>query len=112
MLTPRQVTIPSLVRVKPGALDRLGVYAKRHGFSRAAVFFSKDLNEDFLRRLAASLHEHNIAIVLQAAVESATFEEASEHFRHLPPNTEVIIGLGGGKALDEAKYVGFLAGIP
>lgn len=112
MLTPRQITIPSLVRVKPGALDRLGTYAKRHAFSCAAVFFSKDLNEDFLGRLTASLREQDIPIVLQAAVESATFEEASEHFQHLPRNTGVIIGLGGGKALDVAKYVGFLAGIP
>jgi glycerol-1-phosphate dehydrogenase [NAD(P)+] len=112
MLTPRQVAIPSLVRVKPGALDRLGVYADRYAFSRAAVFFSSDLSEEFLGRLTASLREHNVAIVLQAAVEFATFEEASKHFQHLPPNTDVIVGLGGGKALDVGKYVGFLALIP
>ncbi len=112
MLNPRQVVIPSLVRVKPGALDRMGIYAERHAFFRAAFFFSSDLKEDYLDRLSASLREHNINIVLQAAVKSAAFEEASEHFRQLPPRTDLIIGLGGGKALDVAKYVGFLGRIP
>jgi hypothetical protein len=27
MLIPKQTTIPALVRVKPGALDRMGIYA-------------------------------------------------------------------------------------
>ena len=26
MLIPKQTTIPALVRVKPGALDRMGIY--------------------------------------------------------------------------------------
>ncbi|MHA3774710.1 iron-containing alcohol dehydrogenase family protein [Verrucomicrobiota bacterium sgz303538] len=112
MLTPRQAAIPSLVRVKPGALDRLGIYAERHGFVRAAFLFSSDLKEDYLSRLTTSLGAHSIAIVLRTAVNSAAFEEASENFLHLPPRTDLIIGLGGGKALDVAKYVGFLARIP
>jgi glycerol-1-phosphate dehydrogenase [NAD(P)+] len=112
MLTPRLAAIPSLVRVKPGALDRLGLYAKRQTFSRAAVFFSKDLNETFLARLEASLQEHGIAITEELAVCSAGYEEASERFQNLPPRIDLIIGLGGGKALDVAKYISFLARAP
>lgn len=112
MLIPRHAAIPSLVRIKPGALDRVGLYAKRQNFTRAVILFSKDLNESFLRRLETSLREHEIAIVQELAVCSAAYEEASERFRDLPPRPHVIIGLGGGKALDVAKYISFLARVP
>ena len=36
MLVPRQTTIPSVVRIKPGALDRLGIYAEREKLTGAA----------------------------------------------------------------------------
>jgi glycerol-1-phosphate dehydrogenase [NAD(P)+] len=50
MLIPKQTAIPALVRVKPGALDRMGIYAERHEFIRVVLFFSQDLDD----RLMAS----------------------------------------------------------
>jgi glycerol-1-phosphate dehydrogenase [NAD(P)+] len=41
MLIPRQTVLPALVRVKPGALDRIGIYAGRHEFTRVVLFFSQ-----------------------------------------------------------------------
>jgi hypothetical protein len=38
MLIPKQTAIPALVRVKPGALDRMGIYAERHEFIRVVGF--------------------------------------------------------------------------
>jgi glycerol-1-phosphate dehydrogenase [NAD(P)+] len=112
MITPRQAAIPSLVRVKPGALDRLGIYAKRKGIARTALYFSKDLNESFLARLETSLQEQGVSVAKRVAVCSAAYEEASQCFQNLPSRLDLIIGLGGGKALDVAKYISFLARVP
>ncbi|MFZ4775639.1 MAG: iron-containing alcohol dehydrogenase, partial [Terrimicrobiaceae bacterium] len=109
---PKQTAIPTLVRVKPGALDRLGIYAKRQGFSRVILFFSKDLNAGLLARLAASLRSQGICVLQETAVESAGFEEATDRFHELPAPADAIIGFGGGKALDVAKYISFLSGLP
>ena len=43
MLRPTQIAIPTLVRVKDGALDRLGIYLARGGHRRVAVLVSKGL---------------------------------------------------------------------
>jgi glycerol-1-phosphate dehydrogenase [NAD(P)+] len=112
MLAPKQTTIPSLVRVKPGALDRLGIYAERQEFNKIALFVSHDLDERLLRRLTVSLRESKIEIVLETRVDSIRFETVTDLFRDCPRNVDAIIGCGGGKALDVGKYIAFLWRLP
>ncbi len=99
-------------RVKPGALERVGIYATRHEFRRIALFYSKDLSSDLHDALTDSLVAERIAIVSQVPVEAASFEEAAELAVTLPSRIDAIIGFGGGKALDVAKYVAFLSRLP
>ncbi|HEY5752733.1 MAG TPA: iron-containing alcohol dehydrogenase family protein [Chthoniobacterales bacterium] len=112
MLTPKQTTIPAVVRVKPDALDRMGIYAERNAFTRVLLFFSQDLDASLVNRLATSLTSRNVDTVQQMAVTSASFEEATACFNRLPVPVDAIIGFGGGKALDVAKYVAFLSRLP
>ena len=112
MLIPKQTIIPALVRVKPGALDRMGIYAERHELLRVVLFFSQGLDGGLLGQLTASLRSRNIQILQQTSVESIGFEKATELFRESPRNADAIIGFGGGKALDVAKYVAFLGRHP
>src|SRR5262249_11814947 len=108
MLIPKQIVIPALVRVKPGALDRIGIYAERHAFMRVKLFFSQDFEEEVVARLTKSLQLRNVQILQKTAVESVSFEKVTELFRQSSGNADAIIGFGGGKALDVAKYLAFL----
>ena len=60
MLRPTQIAIPTLVRVKDGALDRLGIYLGRGGHRRVAVLVSKGLVPPLPDRLAQSLKRESI----------------------------------------------------
>ena len=112
MLVPRQTTIPSVVRIKPGALDRLGIYAEREKFTRIVLFFSQDLDERFIKRLTASLDAAKVEILLQTPIESLAFEKVVDLSHNCPGNVDAIVGLGGGKALDVGKYIAFLRRLP
>jgi len=112
MLNSRQTAIPALVRVKPGALDRMGVYAKRHGFSSVVVLISEGLGTELSERLDGALNSCGILIARKEEIDSTGFNRAVEIFQHLPTGTRAVIGFGGGKALDVAKYAAFLAGLP
>jgi glycerol-1-phosphate dehydrogenase [NAD(P)+] len=112
VLTSKQTVIPNLVRVKPGALDRMGIYAERSGFGRVLLFFSHGLDVSLLKRLTGSLRSSGVEILQQTEVSSVSFEKATELFRQSPANAEVVIGFGGGKALDVAKYIAFLLRLP
>ena len=112
MLTLKQVTIPMLVRVKPGALDRVGIYARRSQFRRLIVLFSSDLQAPLLARLDAALAAERIEVLQRLPVQAASFEQAETLFKQLPGPADAVLGIGGGKALDVAKYVAFLAHLP
>ena len=106
-----QIAIPSLVRVKPGAIDRLGVYLNRSKYNQVLLLVSQGLVPDYLERVQRSLADSGIQCLETVTVSDASFECASAVFTRLPSKVKAIIGLGGGKALDVAKYVAFLAGL-
>ena len=112
MLAQKQTTIPSVVRMKPGAVDRLGIYAERQKFTRIALVFSQDLDERLIARLTASLYARKVEILLQTPIESPGFEKVTDLFRNCPRSADAIIGFGGGKALDVGKYIAFLWRLP
>jgi len=107
-----QIAIPSLVRVKSGALDRLGIYLRRNAHARAMVVVSRGMVPAYVDRVRASLEAEGIACDDWIEVDDASFERATELFAGVRKEIKAVIGLGGGKALDVAKYVAFLARLP
>jgi glycerol-1-phosphate dehydrogenase [NAD(P)+] len=106
------VTIPTLVRIKPGALDRLGVYAQRNQFQKVVLLYNKELDRSLIERVEKVMAERSIAVLMHVEVQESSFEHAQEIFQSLPQPTDALIGFGGGKALDVAKYVAFLSRLP
>jgi glycerol-1-phosphate dehydrogenase [NAD(P)+] len=112
MLRPTQIAIPTLVRVKDGALDRLGIYLARGGHRKVAVLVSKGLVVPLPDRVGRSLKEQSIEPVAWIEVSDNDLESTARVFADLPGGVSAVVGVGGGKALDVAKYVGFLSRLP
>lgn len=110
--TITRVAIPTLVRIKPGALARSGIYLGRFECKNVVVVRSAGLPVEIVKEFGRALEERNIRILSLHEVESNSFEHAVELFRRLNGKPTAIIGLGGGKALDVAKYLAFLAKLP
>lgn len=106
------ISVPSLVRIKPGALDRLGIYLSREKRRNVLVVASAGLPATIVERAKRSLLEHGVSEADYREVSDASFEQSLEVFGHLNPQCEAIVGLGGGRALDTAKYTAFLARLP
>ena len=105
MNSDRKITIPTLVRIKPGAFERVGVYAARHGLRRAVVLFSSDLPAPLCQRLEVALRGSGVEVVKWEPISEPSFEQAQAVFGALPSDVDAIFGVGGGKALETAKHL-------
>lgn len=112
MLQTTQIHIPTLVRVKAGALDRLGLYLQRHGHLNVAVLISHGLVQPLPDQVSESLRSRSIAFETPIEVKENDLESAARLFADLPRSTSAIVAVGGGKALDVAKYAAFLGRLP
>ena len=108
MLRSTQIAIPTLVRVKAGALERVGIYLSRYGHQKVAVLLSQGLHAPLSDQLERSLSASSIDTVSRVEVADIGFEAAARLFAELPKDATAIVGVGGGKALDVAKYVSYL----
>jgi glycerol-1-phosphate dehydrogenase [NAD(P)+] len=111
MLRPTQIAIPTLVRAKDGALDRLGLYLARGGHRKAAVLVSKGLAAPLTERATRSLKEQSVEAAWVEVADN-DLESTARVFADLPKGVAAVAGVGGGKALDVAKYVAFLSRLP
>jgi glycerol-1-phosphate dehydrogenase [NAD(P)+] len=112
MVRPTQIAIPTLVRVKDGALDRIGTYLGRGGHRAVAILVSKGLPPPLPDRLAHSLKDQSIEPIAWIEVSDNDLASAAQLFADLPAKVSAVVGFGGGKALDVAKYVAFLGRLP
>lgn len=106
-----QINVPVLVRIKPWALARLGIYLKRSGFTHVLVLVGQ-LPENLKETARASLETNHIQTGPWIEITDNSFEEVVGQFTLLPKKVAAVVGLGGGKALDMAKYLAFLARLP
>lgn len=104
--------LPTVVRIKPGALGRVGIYLGRRGHARPALLWSDGLPEAFTNTLLEGLAREGVAPIAQQGIAEGSFESAVTLLKAMPGGMDCIVGMGGGRALDVAKYLAFLAGKP
>jgi glycerol-1-phosphate dehydrogenase [NAD(P)+] len=68
--------------------------------------------QSILDRLAESLKAQSIEPLTWVEVAENDLESTARVFADLPKGVSAVVGTGGGKALDVAKYVGFLSRLP
>jgi glycerol-1-phosphate dehydrogenase [NAD(P)+] len=112
MLQRRSIQLPTTVRIKPGALDRVGIYLQRAECRQVAVMRSEGLPPELPGRLVAGCDGAGVGIAWSGEVDGAAFESIGGLLEALPAACDAVVGLGGGKALDVARYVAHLAGRP
>lgn len=106
------IRIPSLLRIKPDTLFKLGKYLRKNGFGRIALFFGDGIEDLVGKSIRISLDSSEITVVRQEVIRGNDVTDIMGVAFHLPRGTQAIVAVGGGVAVDAGKYIGFLNQLP
>ena len=103
----RQILAPHVIRIKKGALQRLGIYLGREQLERVLLLRSEGLPESILEILGSVCRP-----VEERSVEDNTVAWLDSALTTWGSRFDCVLGVGGGKALDIAKLAAFRLDLP
>lgn len=106
------IQIPSLLRIKANTAYKLGKYLRRNGFHRIALFYGEGMADVLGQTVDISLDSSEIKVLRTETVTGHDIEAVITSAFALPRTTDAIVAVGGGMAVDYAKYAGFLVKKP
>jgi len=110
-MTSKQIEIPYLLKIGNGKTAKVGKYLYDKGMMQIALFMGEGIESIIGKPLRTGLDEWNIKIAHEQIVSSVDIDEIT-HTAFFLPSVTAIVGIGGGKALDFAKYAAHLLKIP
>lgn len=106
------ISIPAFLKIESGALSEIGTYLKEHRLNKVVVFFGNGLIKMFGDKVMTSFEENGIEALQHMELDTVNIEDITDIAFSMPNTTQAVIGIGGGKVIDTAKYCGFLRKIP
>lgn len=107
-----RISIPSILEVGKGTMMYLGALVEKAGFSKAVLFLGEGIKDLFGDKILNSFEFQSTKILKTYENDDIDINSIISTAFTIPAETEVIIGVGGGKVLDVAKYVCFLKKLP
>ncbi|MCI8409643.1 MAG: iron-containing alcohol dehydrogenase family protein [Lachnospiraceae bacterium] len=106
------IEIPTLLKVGKGTMKNLGSYLHISNFKNVVIYFGNGLIDLFGNDIIKSLIEEDINILEYMELDTVEIDDIIDLAFHVDSNTQVIIGIGGGKVIDAAKYAAYLRKLP
>lgn len=107
-----EISVPSFLKVGSGTLYNLGSYLKRNNFNRLVVYFGNGLINLFGNIVFESLKKSQVEVLHYEELDNTNIEDITKLAFEIPNEAQAVIGIGGGKVIDSAKYAGFLRRMP
>lgn len=106
------IAIPTILKVGKGTLNNLGTYVKDSGAENVVVYLGNGLIEMFGKTVLKSFEKENIKVLEYKELDSIVIEDIIELAFGIDTKAQMIVGIGGGKVIDAAKYAAYLRKLP
>lgn len=107
-----EISIPMLLKIEKGVTAHIGDFMKDAGFTQITILFGNGLIDMFGKTVFKSFEDAGVAILHSQEMDTVDFDDITDLAFQLPNKTQAIIGMGGGKVIDAAKYIGYILNIP
>lgn len=106
------IAIPSILKVGKGTLENIGCYLKESGITNVVIFFGNGLVEMFGETVMASMKQAGETVLEYREIDTTKIEDLVQLAFMMDNRTQAVVGIGGGKVIDAAKYAAFLRRLP
>ncbi len=93
-------------------MEKIGTYLEGSGIKSVVVYFGDGLIDLFGQTVINSLKEKGITVVGYKELDTVVIDDIIQIAFQIPNEVQAVVGIGGGKVIDAAKYMGFLRKIP
>ncbi len=110
--TNKQIDIPYLLKIGEGKIPKIGKYLIDKEIKNIALFFGEGIENIVGESLYRGLKTQGVAVKYNKTVTNIDIDAITHTAFSLSPEINAVVGVGGGKALDFAKYAAYLLKIP
>ncbi len=107
-----KISVPSILNIGKGNLNDIGKLLRKNELTHVVIYFGNDLTKLFGHIVFSSLKENHIHVEAYDELNTIDIEEVISMAFKLSSTVKAVIGIGGGKVLDVAKYCAFLRKLP
>ncbi len=106
------IAIPTILKIGKGTLKDVGKYIKSSGMENAVIYFGNGLIDMFGSEVMESLNHEGIKVREYRELDSTDIDDIIDLAFEIDSKAQVIVGIGGGKVIDVAKYAAYLRKLP
>lgn len=108
----QHIAIPVILKVGKGALLNIGAYLKGSGLKNVVIYFGNGLIEMFGCTVMEGMQKADVEVLEYREIDTTRIEDLIEMAFTIDNKAQAVIGIGGGKVIDAAKYAAFLRKLP
>lgn len=106
------ITLPVILNVGKNNLGEIGGLIAKTGYTNVILLFGSNIYSLIGDKIMSSMQRAGLNILERYEPDDNQIECLMNFAFAIPNRTQLIVGIGGGKVLDVAKYVGFLNDLP
>lgn len=107
-----EIQIPTLLRIKPDAIYKIGKYLRKAGFQSIALFYGEGIKELVGKTVDISLDSSEVRSLHTEIIGNNQIDEVFKSTFSIPRGVQAIVAVGGGMVIDYSKYIAFLSDLP
>ena len=111
-MAAKTIQIPTVLKIGAGTLSDLGTYIKQGGIENVVIYFGNGLIEMFGEKVMNSIKEAGVHVYEYCELDTVDIDDIIDLAFAIDPKVQGIVGIGGGKVIDAAKYTGYLRKLP
>lgn len=107
-----EISIPVILKIEKGVTANIGGFLKEAGLTQVTLLLGNGLTDMFGPVVFASFEKAGVNVLHCQEMDTVDFNDITNLAFELPNKTQAVIGMGGGKVIDAAKYIGYILRIP